>query len=107
MATTKTSRTPKAKPQEAEVVAEKTPAVEKPKKAATPKLKVYSVVDCYELNVRAAADKTANVLTTVKANEELTAGATSKPENGFIKVTTPDGTVGYCMETYLKFVKSK
>lgn len=75
-------------------------AVEVVETVSLPEAVTGTVIDCAKLNVRAAANRDAKVLTVVDANTVLKID-TSKSDNNWLCVETNDGVIGYCMRQYV------
>lgn len=86
-----------------------TPETTEPAEASEAKtgavVNVVGVVsDCKKLNIRKAPNKNADVIKIVAVDEELTIAGHSlgKP---WYRVTTADGTKGFCMCEYINVVR--
>ena len=75
-------------------------AVEVVETVCLPEAVTGTVTNCAKLNVRAAANRDAKVLTVVDANTVLKID-TSKSDNNWLCVETNDGVIGYCMRQYV------
>ena len=63
-----------------------------------PKTVIGSVIDCKLLNVRREPNMTANILTTIEEGETV---RILDEMNGFYKVQTNKGIIGFCMWNYI------
>lgn len=63
-----------------------------------PKTVIGSVIDCKLLNVRKEPDMTANILTRIEEGETV---RILDEMNGFYKVQTNKGIIGFCMWNYI------
>lgn len=63
-----------------------------------PKTVIGSVIDCKLLNVRSEPNMTANILTTIEEGETV---RILDEMNGFYKVQTNKGIIGFCMWNYI------
>lgn len=63
-----------------------------------PKTVIGSVIDCKLLNVRSEPNMTANILTTIEEGETV---RILDEMNGFYKVQTNNGIIGFCMWNYI------
>ena len=59
---------------------------------------IGSVIDCKLLNVRSEPNMTANILTTIEEGETV---RILDEMNGFYKVQTNKGIIGFCMWNYI------
>ena len=59
---------------------------------------IGSVIDCKLLNVRREPNMTANILTTIEEGETV---RILDEMNGFYKVQTNKGIIGFCMWNYI------
>lgn len=55
---------------------------------------------CELLNVRRDPDPSAPIVTVLKSSDFITVQETDNA--AFVKVTTPDGTAGYCMKKFIR-----
>lgn len=65
-----------------------------------------TVTGCIRLNVRRYPHSKAEVVTVIDAMTQVTVDPTKSTER-FYKVTTPDGTEGYCMKAYISIPKEQ
>lgn len=63
-----------------------------------PKTVIGSVIDCKLLNVRREPNMTANILTRIEEGETV---RILDEMNGFYKVQTNKGIIGFCMWNYI------
>lgn len=63
-----------------------------------PKTVIGSVIDCKLLNVRREPNMTANILTRIEEGETV---RILDETNGFYKVQTNKGIIGFCMWNYI------
>lgn len=63
-----------------------------------PKTVIGSVIDCKLLNVRREPDMTSNILTRIEEGETV---RILDEMNGFYKVQTNKGIIGFCMWNYI------
>ena len=63
-----------------------------------PKTVIGSVIDCKLLNVRREPNMTANILTRIEEGETV---RILDEMNGFYKVQTNNGIIGFCMWNYI------
>ena len=63
-----------------------------------PKTVIGSVIDCKSLNVRREPNMTANILTRIEEGETV---RILDETNGFYKVQTNKGIIGFCMWNYI------
>lgn len=63
-----------------------------------PKTKIGSVIDCKLLNVRREPNVASNILTRIKEGETV---RILDEINGFYKVQTNKGIIGFCMWNYI------
>ena len=63
-----------------------------------PKTLIGSVIDCKLLNVRREPNMTANILTRIEEGETV---RILDEMNGFYKVQTNKGIIGFCMWNYI------
>lgn len=69
---------------------------------AQPPITVNAIVNVSDsLNVRKQPARTAELVTTLSANDEVTI-LQYEITGGWVKIKTADGKVGYCMQQYLK-----
>lgn len=66
--------------------------------ASKSKTIIGSVIDCKLLNVRREPNMTANILTTIEEGETV---RILDEMNGFYKVQTNKGIIGFCMWNYI------
>lgn len=81
--------------QEATVNGEQEPTVNEEVK---PKTRIGAVVDCKLLNVRREANGACEILTRIKEGETV---RILDEDNGFYKVQTNKGIIGFCMCNYI------
>lgn len=65
-----------------------------------------TVTECIRLNVRKYPHSKAEVVTVIDAMTQVTVDPVRSTEK-FYKVTTPDGTEGYCMKEYVSIPKEQ
>ena len=65
---------------------------------SNPKTVIGSVIDCKLLNVRREPNMTANILTRIEEGETV---RILDEMNGFYKVQTNKGIIGFCMWNYI------